>query len=145
MGLVDFSLDGVGGLLTSAREAITGKKIVDPEEIAKIERDLQTLEHSLLTGQMEINRVEAAHPSRFIAGWRPFTGWVCAAALAYVSIIEPIARFIATVCFEYTSEFPVIDTTITMQVLLGMLGFGGLRSLDKYTGKDTRKISSHHD
>ena len=68
-----------------------------------------------------------------VAGWRPFAGWVCGIGLAYVSIIEPIARLVATLV-GYTGAFPAIDTTLTMQVLLGMLGMGGLRTLDKIKG-----------
>ena len=86
-----------------------------------------------ITGQMEINKVEAASSSVFVSGWRPFAGWVCGFGLAYVSILEPIARLIATL-IGYHGDFPSIDTTLTMQVLLGMLGMGGLRSLDKIKG-----------
>lgn len=84
----------------------------------------------LMLGQMEINRQEAAHKSLFVAGWRPFVGWTCGVALGYVSIIDPLMRFIATMR-GYTGEFPVIDTSITLQVLLGMLGLAAARSIDK--------------
>jgi hypothetical protein len=92
--------------------------------------------------QTDINKVEAANPSVFVSGWRPFVGWVCAFALAYVAILEPIVRFVATVLFEYKGEFPKIDTTITLQVLLGMLGLGGLRSFDKMKGTDTKAVGN---
>ena len=104
-------------------------------ELAKL--DLQTL-----TTQTDTNKIEAANPSLFVSGWRPFVGWVCAFALAYVSILEPIVRFIAQVGFHYTGEFPHIDTTITMQILLGRLGLGTLRSFDKYKGTDTKAIGN---
>ena len=35
------------------------------------------------------------------------------------------------VLFDYTGSFPVIDTTVTMQILFGMLGLGVMRSYDK--------------
>lgn len=95
----------------------------------QINGDLQ-----LALGQQEINKVEAASSSRFVAGGRPFVLWVCGIALAYVSIIEPILRFVASVVYGYTGAFPVIDTTITLQVLLGLLGLSGLRSFDKKKG-----------
>lgn len=85
---------------------------------------------SLLQGQMAINTEEAKHKSVFVAGWRPAVGWVGAFSLAYVSIIEPLMRFIAVIV-GYEGEFPVIDTTLNMQVLTGMLGIAGLRSYDK--------------
>lgn len=65
---------------------------------------------------------------------------MCGFGLAYASIIEPLMRFIATLC-GYTGDFPVIDTTITMQVLLGMLGLGVMRTKEKKDGthKDSLK------
>lgn len=85
----------------------------------------------LMVGQMEINSSEAKHKSIFVAGWRPFVGWTCGLALAYVSLIEPFMRFVATVIADYSGDFPVIDTTITMQVLLGMLGLAAARTREK--------------
>jgi hypothetical protein len=89
---------------------------------------------NLVLGQIEINKIEAASANWLTSGWRPYVGWVCGSALAYAAIIEPLARFVAAVVFGYVGPFPVIDTTITLQVLLGMLGFGAQRSLDKYLG-----------
>ena len=88
-------------------------------------------EFSLLFGQLQINMEEAKHASVFVSGWRPFIGWVCGASLAYVAILEPIVRFAATVWFKYAGTFPVIDTNLTLQVLLGMLGLAGMRSFEK--------------
>lgn len=98
--------------------------------IAQALQEMQN-EYALMLGQLEINKVEAGNANVFIAGWRPFVGWVSASALAYSAIIEPIMRFIAEVCFTYAGKFPEIDTTITLQVLLAMLGFGAMRSYEK--------------
>jgi hypothetical protein len=84
--------------------------------------------------QADINKQEAASNSLFVAGWRPFVGWVCGFALAYAAIVDPLARFSAEVIFKYTGAFPLIDTTVTMQVLFGMLGLGAMRSFDKSKG-----------
>jgi hypothetical protein len=81
--------------------------------------------------QVQVNLEEAKSANWFVAGWRPFIGWTCGCGLAYVSIIEPLARFAAQVWFHYTGSFPVIDTTITMQVLLGMLGLAAARTVEK--------------
>jgi len=56
-----------------------------------------------------------------------------------VAIFEPIGRFIAAVGFGYEGEFPVIDTTITMQILFGILGLGAMRSYDKKVGNGSEK------
>jgi len=88
-------------------------------------------EYALRLSQIDVNKAEAVSSSVFVSGWRPFIGWTCGAGLAYVSIVEPLARFIAVVIFAYTGTFPVISTEITLQVLLGMLGLAGMRSFDK--------------
>lgn len=93
-----------------------------------------TADTELAKAQMEINKVEAASSSVFVAGGRPFVIWVCGSAFAYAAIIEPLARFIAAVGFGYHGMFPVIDTNLTMQVLLGVLGLGAMRSYDKKQG-----------
>lgn len=81
--------------------------------------------------QIAVNAVEAASQSTFVSGGRPFVIWVGGFGLAYAAILEPLLRFIAAVGFQYTGAFPAIDTTITMQVLFGVLGLGALRSYDK--------------
>ncbi len=85
----------------------------------------------LMQGQMEINKIEAASDNIFKSGWRPFVGWSCGSAFLYAGLLEPLMRFIATVVFEYKGEFPVIDTSMMIPVLMGMLGLGAMRSYDK--------------
>jgi hypothetical protein len=88
----------------------------------------------VMASQMDINKIEAANPSLFVSGWRPFIGWVCGISLTYAAIIEPVSRFIASVMFKYSGAFPVIDTTLTLQILLGLLGLAGMRSWEKKEG-----------
>ena len=113
------------------------KFIEDKDQKAKLAHDLATMAErhaqELAKGQLEINAAEAKHRSIFVAGWRPFIGWTCGVALAYVAIFEPIMRFIA-LRSNYSGPFPVIDTTLTMQVLLGMLGLAGIRGYEKSKG-----------
>jgi len=140
LGLVDFSLGDIGGLITGIREAITGKKLEDPTEMAKIQLQLEQLENALRTGQLEINKAEAQHPSIFVAGARPFLMWGCGFALLYAALFEPLMRFVATVMFHYAGPFPQIDSSLTGQVLLGLLGLGAYRSYDKQKGTDTKTL-----
>ena len=88
--------------------------------------------------QIQTNMAEAAG-NWFTAGWRPFIGWICGVSLCYVAIIEPVARFVAQVWFAYTGAFPTIDTQLTMQVLLGMLGLGAMRSAEKIKGAESNR------
>ena len=128
-------------------EKIWPDPVKQSEEIRKLQElhqkgDLAVLnaEVQLLLGQINVNATEASHKSIFVAGWRPFVGWVCGFGLLYASVIEPLMRLIATVN-DYTGTFPVLDTTITMQVLLGMLGLGLMRTKEKEKGthKDSLK------
>jgi hypothetical protein len=129
-------MDPISALLNIGNTLIN-KLFPDPAQAAQAQLALlkmqQDGELAAISGQMEINKIEAGSSSVFVAGWRPFAGWVCGIGLAYVSIIEPVARLVATFV-GYTGDFPAIDTTLTMQVLLGMLGMGGLRTLDKIKG-----------
>lgn len=50
-------------------------------------------------------------------------------------------RFVAAMV-GYDGDFPVIDTNLNMQVLLGMLGIGGMRSYDKKQGTSTNNINN---
>ena len=134
------SFDPLSALLDLGKSAID-KIWPDPIKRAEELRKLKEIEQkgdlaelnayvSNLSGQLAINAAEAKHKSIFVAGWRPYVGWVGGVSLAYVSIVEPIMRFIATMN-GYTGEFPVIDTALTIQVLMGMLGIAGMRSWDK--------------
>jgi len=129
--------DAVTAVTTLADTAI--KRIwPDATEIekAKLRNLTETIQNELQVQlkQLEVNNTEAANANTWVSGARPFVMWTCGAALAYASLIEPIARFLALVIFGYTGVFPVIDTSITMQVLFGILGLGAYRSVEKVKG-----------
>jgi hypothetical protein len=88
----------------------------------------------VVQGQLDINKVEASNPSVFVSGPRPFIMWICGVALGYATILEPLARFAATVFYKYTGPFPVIDTALTLQILFGLLGLGAFRTYEKING-----------
>lgn len=119
----------------AAQAKLEVDKLVQNGQLAQLAADT-----AAMTAQTDTNKVEAASSSVFVAGWRPFCGWVGGCGLAYASIIEPTARFAATVFFGYNGDFPAIDTTVTMQVLFGMLGLGAMRSYDKKQGTETTGI-----
>ena len=102
-------------------------------EKAKLEMEvaLQSQEFALALEQIKVNAEEAKSTNWFVAGWRPACGWIGALALGYAAIGEPVARFIALVAFGYKGAFPVIDTSITMQILFGILGLGAYRTVEK--------------
>jgi len=129
-------MDPITALLSIGNTLIT-RLFPDPAQAAAAQLELVKMQQAgdlaAISGQMDINKVEAASTNIFVSGWRPFAGWVCGLGLGYVAIIEPLARFVATMV-GYHGAFPVIDTSLTMQILMGMLGMGGLRSIDKAKG-----------
>jgi len=105
-----------GNLAWDIREAIKGKEL-DPNQLLEI--------------QTKINELEAQHRTVFVAGWRPFIGWVCGVALAYNFVIRDL--FIWAIKPE--SIPPALQMEHLMTVLLGMLGLGGLRTYEKIKDK----------
>jgi hypothetical protein len=83
--------------------------------------------------QVEVNKIEAGHSSVFVAGWRPAIGWVCAAALAWVFIVAPVAAWGMAV-FGVRETLPAIGTDNLFELVLAMLGLGGLRTFEKMRG-----------
>ena len=131
------SLDPVTAVLDIGGKVID-RLWPDPVQAANARLELFKLQTSgelqLIAGQLDVNKEEAKNTSTFVSGWRPFVGWIGGMGLAYVALVEPVSRFVATVIYNYTGAFPVIDTTITFQILLGMLGLGGMRTFEKYAG-----------
>lgn len=83
--------------------------------------------------QMEVNKVEAGSASLFIAGWRPFVGWVCAAGCAWNWIGLPVGVFIAA-AIGHKLDLRPADLSEMLPLLLGLLGMGGLRTFEKVQG-----------
>ena len=86
---------------------------------------------TLVQGQLEVNKAESASPSVFVAGWRPAIGWVCGAALAYTYLLYPLLLW-ATAIWAPTVPPPKLGNDgMLYELLLGMLGLGGLRTFEK--------------
>lgn len=127
--------------LIPAISELLDKIIPDPQErekakieLIKAERasDLEELRLALSADQMQvdINKEEAASSNLFVSGWRPFIGWVCGIAFAYHFILQPILAF-AIANNGGKVELPAFDMQTLSTVLMGMLGLGGLRTLEK--------------
>jgi len=101
----------------------------------KSEAEKQQLAAAVMVvqGQIDINKNEAGNPSVFVSGWRPFIGWVCGTACAWNWIGLPIAKVIIVI-LGYKLDLSPANLNEMMPVLLGMLGLGGLRTLEKING-----------
>ena len=83
--------------------------------------------------QVEVNKIEAGHSSVFVAGWRPAIGWVCAAGLAWAFVLAPVASW-GLVISGVKAELPGIQTDYLLELVVAMLGMGGLRTFEKMRG-----------
>jgi hypothetical protein len=118
LGLNSGGNSALGEFAKDLREAIKGKEI-DPEKALK-----------LIEIQNEVNKIEAQHRSVFVAGWRPFIGWVCGLALLYNFIIRDLVAWV-----NPTVMPPALQMDQLITILLGMLGLGGLRTYEKIKDK----------
>ena len=105
----------------------------DPADQAKAQLALLELAQRGELAQLDVNKVEAASPSVFISGGRPFIIWVCGMAFAWNWIGLPVARF-AAAYFGHPLDIAPADMSEMMPVLLGLLGLGGLRTFEKVKG-----------
>ena len=111
------------------------KFIEDKDQKAALAHEIATMSekhaHEALKGQLEVNKVEAAHHSVFVSGWRPCIGWVCALGLFYNVILANIIGI--------WIDVPEVDTTLLVPVMMGMLGIGAMRSYEKVKGVSREK------
>ena len=85
--------------------------------------------------QVELNKLEAQHRSRFVSGWRPTVGYVCALALFYNFIIRDIVAWLMIMNRPDLPPPPELAMEHLLTVLLGMLGLGGMRTYEKIKNK----------
>lgn len=133
-------------LLIPAITSIIDKIIPDPQ--ASAEAKLKTLELAqrgelamldaelrVALGQLEVNKVEAASTDLFRGGWRPAVGWTCVVGLVYQFLLQPLLPWIVAVCGGHVPPLPPIDNETLLVLLTGMLGLGGLRTVERVKGK----------
>jgi hypothetical protein len=140
------SITGLGPILD------IGKSILDrviPDPAAKAEAQLKLLELAqkgelaelaaetdLMKGQLDVNKAEASNANLFVAGWRPFVGWVCGANLAWTWILAPLFNWIASLLGAHVTA-PSLPANESYPIILGMLGIGAMRTIEKAQGVAT--------
>lgn len=137
--------DGISGIINGVGGIIDDLVTTDEERLQIALKDRQ-IEAGLMQGQAAINKAEAGHASIFVAGWRPFIGWVGGFGLLYQFVVYPLltwgwAFFVAQGWIpDSMSAPPVLDFGELMPLILGMLGVGTMRSYDKAKGTATTKV-----
>jgi hypothetical protein len=122
----------IAPLLDFGKDLI-GRFFPDKEAARKAEAEFLRLamdgELKQVIAQLQINAQEAAHPSIWVAGWRPFFGWVGGAGFAYAVVGQPLLAWWAA--SKGMPAPPQLDTDLLLTVAGGMLGIGGLRTYEK--------------
>ena len=125
-------------LLVGPVANILDKFIEDKDQKARLSHEIATMAQrhaqEQVLAQLEVNKQEASHRNLWVAGWRPFVGWTCGAAMAWHFILLPVTLFITSFVGFEIPQLPVFDMDSLMTVLLGMLGLGGLRTFEKSKG-----------
>lgn len=84
--------------------------------------------------QAEINKIEAGHRTLFVAGWRPFIGWVCGVGFAYSFVLRDLMLWVFS-SSTVVETLPALDNDTLMTLLYAVLGLGSLRTYEKITGR----------
>lgn len=108
----------------------------DKEKAAEAEREFLKMaaqgELTQVLAQLEINAKEAAHPSIWVSGWRPFFGWIGGLGFAFSAIVQPALAWYGA--SHGWAPPPQLDMELLWVVITGMLGIGGLRTWEKSKG-----------
>lgn len=129
----------IGGGLVTAAEGVANiiDRFVETDEekqAAELIKAKLMMKPSL--AQIELNKVEAGHRSIFVAGWRPFIGWVCGLALLWHFILFDLLTWVTVNFFPHVTELPELTGTETLvTVLLSLLGLGAMRTAEKFAGR----------
>lgn len=83
-----------------------------------------------LQGQLATNTAEASNPSVFVSGWRPFVGWICGTGFAVQYVVGPFVTW-GSALWGHTVNLPGLDVAALSTLLLGMLGLGGMRTVER--------------
>ena len=121
-------------LLVGPISNLLDKVIPDADERSRLAHEIATLTerqaHEIAKAQIAVNKEEASHASMFVSGWRPAVGWVCCAGLASNYLLVPFANFGLGIAGS-VYMVPLLDLSEMMPVLLGMLGLGAMRTVEK--------------
>lgn len=113
---------------------VLDKFIPDPGAKAQAEKELRDSLVAWDTGQMEINKAEAANPNVWVSGARPALLWICAVGFGWHYILYPALFF--TGSLFHVEGMPTtsgIDGGL-FELAIALLGLGGLRTYEKIKG-----------
>jgi hypothetical protein len=126
-------LDSVATLVSTAVDKIWPDANIEAKAKAEALKAELAKELEYTLGQIDINKIEAASSSLFVAGWRPAVGWFGALGYGYQFLLRPLGNGLA-VALGMPAIFPGIETEALSALLFGLLGLGSLRTAEKIKG-----------
>lgn len=129
-----FAIDAIAALANNIVTGISGYfKDQTAVKLAQfeIEKALIEFARQVDAGQIELNKEESKSQRLFVAGWRPFIGWMGGVAMAYQFLLRPLINGITWVIDPNIPELPVADLNEIIGLVGAMLGVAGLRSYEK--------------
>jgi len=125
-------LDPIGGIVEGLANGLD-ELFTSEEERAAAKLKLQALMQQPHILQAVANIEGAKHRSIFVAGWRPAIGWIAALGLAYQYLVLPFATLI-NAYLPLPAELPNLQGEQLLTLVMALLGLGGMRTFEKYTG-----------
>lgn len=120
--------------ILSLGEKLIDRLIPDPKQKAEALQELVRMEQSgdlaAMAQQVEINKLDAVSTDRFQSRARPFIMWVCGGALAIQLVVGPLLAYGSALAGRPIAP-PVMETELLTTLLVGMLGLGGMRTVEK--------------
>ncbi len=146
LGAIGAILGGMGGLAPAAARVleligpVIDRLIPDPERKQQLQLELLDALAKLDIAQLEVNKAEAQHASMFVAGWRPFIGWVLGVGVAYSFLLAPMIGGVVSI-WKPGFSLPAVDDHL-WELIFAMLGMGALRSFDKLRGLGPTRMNA---
>ena len=107
------------------------KFIPDADLRTKLAHQVATMAEShaqeIALAQIKVNEADAKG-NWFQSSWRPAIAWVCVLGFLINYLVSPL-------CAGFGIDIPQADTGTMLPVLMGMLGLGSMRTIERLKGK----------
>ncbi|APC43941.1 hypothetical protein P19250A_0056 [Methylophilaceae phage P19250A] len=123
-------IDTIFGAVSTVLDRVIPDKNAREKAKEELERAINDQDFQIALEQIKVNLAEAQSESFFKSGWRPSVGWICSIAFGLHFVILPLFNYFLMLCGGQPILVPFqMDTLLT--VLLGLLGMGTLRTVEK--------------